>query len=140
MTKAEKMLVWLLRVFGGVTLLALVAVCMPSSWMAACHEWLGLGTFPDAPIADYLARSLSAFYAVMGGLVLLVSRDVRRYAAVITYVAVVCIAFGVASLIIDIRLALPTWWILSEGPSVIGLGAAILILQARAKREAEKTG
>lgn len=140
MIKAEKILVCLLRVFGGVTLLALVAVCMPSSWMAACHEWLGLGTFPDAPIVDYLARSLSAFYAIMGGLVLLISRDVRRYAAVITYVAVVCIVFGVTSLIIDIRLALPTWWIVGEGPFVAALGAVILILQTRAKRAAEKTG
>ncbi|MBL7133123.1 MAG: hypothetical protein ISS78_03410 [Phycisphaerae bacterium] len=136
MINREKMLVWLLRFFGGVMLLAVVAVCMPGSWMAACHEWLGLGKFPDAPIADYLARSLSAFYAIMGGLVLLISGDIRRYATIITYVAVVCIVFGVATLVIDVRLALPTWWIVGEGPFVAGLGVVILIVQARAKRGA----
>ncbi len=136
MIKADKALVWLLRIFGGMSLLAVVAVCMPGSWMAACHEWLGLGEFPDAPIVDYLARSLSAFYAIMGGLVLLISRDVRRHATIISYVAIVCIAFGGTLVAIDVRLALPTWWVVVEGPFVAGLGAVILILQARAQPQA----
>ena len=36
--------------------------------MAACHEAMGLGPFPDAPIVEYLARSVSAYYAMLGGL------------------------------------------------------------------------
>ena len=136
MIRAERTLVWLLRVFGGMGLLAVVAVCMPWSWMAAIHEWLRLGEFPDAPIVDYLARSLSAFYAIMGGLVLLVSRDVKRHATIISYVAIACIAFGGALVAIDVRLALPTWWVVIEGPFTAGLGAVILVLQVRAQPEA----
>lgn len=134
MTNAEKLLVWLLRLFGGVTLLALPTVFMPRSWMEDCHEWLGLGAFPDAPIIDYLARSVSTLYAIVGGLVLLVSRDVRRYAAVITYVAVVSIVFGAAVLVLDVHLALPAWWTVGEGPATVAVGVVILLLQAAVRR------
>jgi hypothetical protein len=43
-------------------------VAAPYSWMNAIHQWLGLGVLPDAPVAGYLARSTSAFYAMLGGL------------------------------------------------------------------------
>ena len=66
MTKSDKVLVLLLRIVGVGALFALVAVFMPVSWMAATHRWLGLGEMPTGPIVEYLARSLSAFYAIMG--------------------------------------------------------------------------
>ena len=68
MTKSDKALVILLRFVGVGSLSALVAVVMPSTWMAATHRWLGLGEMPTGPVVEYLARSLSAFYAVMGAL------------------------------------------------------------------------
>src|SRR5262249_6130926 len=66
MTKSDKALVILLRIVGVPALFALVAVFMPSSWMAATHRWLGLGEMPTGPVVEYLARSLSAFYAING--------------------------------------------------------------------------
>ena len=50
----------LLRLGGCLLLTAFVAVLLPVSWMAATHEWLGLGEFPRAPVVDYLARSVAA--------------------------------------------------------------------------------
>jgi hypothetical protein len=79
MTKSNKALVLLLRFMGVPALFALVAVVMPVSWMAATHRWLGLGEMPTAPVVEYLARSLSAFYAVMGALCLVVAADLERY-------------------------------------------------------------
>ena len=75
MTKSDKALVILLRFVGVGALFALVAVFMPFSWMAATHRWLGLGEMPTGPVVEYLARSLSAFYAVMGALCLVVAAD-----------------------------------------------------------------
>ena len=49
MTRADKALVLLLRFVGVGALFALVAVFMPSSWMAATHRWLGLGEMPTGP-------------------------------------------------------------------------------------------
>src|SRR6516164_8620568 len=69
MTKSDKVLVILFRYLLGIgSLFALVPVFVPVSWMAATHRWLGLGEIPIAPVVEYLARSLSAFYAVFGAL------------------------------------------------------------------------
>jgi len=47
----------LLQAFGAVTAIALVM--MPGSWMAAVHEWLGMGVLPDKPVVEYLAPPTS---------------------------------------------------------------------------------
>ena len=52
---------------GGVCLLALVPLWMPRAWIVAGHRWLGWGPFPDGPVAEYLARSVSALSAFYGG-------------------------------------------------------------------------
>ncbi len=64
-TRADKALVFLLRLVGVSSLLALAAVFMPVSWMVATHRWLGLGEMPVTPVVEYLARSLSACYALL---------------------------------------------------------------------------
>ena len=47
-----KPLVIILRVLGALGCIAVFAIVMPTSWMAAAHQWLGLGDFPDAPITQ----------------------------------------------------------------------------------------
>lgn len=134
--RAHQALPLLLRVIGFMGLLAIFAVFMPRSWMASCHEGMGLGPFPYKPggaITEYLARTVSAFYAVMGGLMWLVAGNVRRYAAVVTYLGMVFLVFGLVVLVIDIRLRMPVWWILTEGPFTFAMGAIILILHDKAK-------
>ena len=78
---------WLLRLFGIATLCAIPAIFMPRSWMDWCHRRIGLGPLPEGVIVDYLARSLSAFYAILGGILLICAHDIRRYSAIITYIA-----------------------------------------------------
>jgi hypothetical protein len=126
---SERFLKMLLRVVGTLAALGAFAVFMPTAWMARCHEWLGLGKFPEGAIVEYLARSLSAFYAMFGGLLILVSGDPRRHASVIRYVAVIGMVFGAAILVIDILIRLPLYWTLGEAGSVLPLGAVILVLQ-----------
>ncbi len=109
-------------------LLAIVAVFMPISWMAKVHEWAGLGEFPASPIVEYLTRSMSALYAAFGGLLLVVSRDVRRNRATVAYMAVIAIVFGIAILGIDLHAGLPLAWVLGEGPPTFLLGVILLAL------------
>src|SRR5215470_14742014 len=59
----DRLLVVLLRLFGGITCLALLATLLPTQWMAAAHAWLGLGPFPRAPLTEYLTRSIAGLYA-----------------------------------------------------------------------------
>lgn len=128
---AGRLLKVLLRAGGCASLLAVVAVVMPRAWMAACHARLGLGELPAGAIVEYLARSLSAMYAIVGGLMLLAAGDLRRHAPVITYLGLTHIVFAAAMLAIDLRIGLPWYWTAGEVASAGGFGAAILLLQAR---------
>ena len=78
MTRADKALVLLLCILGVGSLFALVTVFIPLSWIAAIHRWRGLGKMPVAPVVEYLARSVSAFYPLCG-LCLVLAFDLDRY-------------------------------------------------------------
>ena len=128
MTRSDKALVSLLRLVGVGALLAVVAVFMPSSWMAATHRWLGLGEMPTGPVVEYLARSLSAFYAVMGAVCLVLAADLERYRPLVRFLGV---AFALMSLVllgVDLAAGMPWWWSASEGPGGVVFGALLFVL------------
>lgn len=129
--RPEFLLRLVLRAVGSASLLALVAVVMPYTWMNATHEWLGLGPLPEAPIVGYLARSLSAFYALFGGLLWVLSFDLVRHQPTLRFLGVVIIAFGAVLLGIDWIENLPRYWRMGEGPFVMLLGTAISCLAWR---------
>lgn len=133
MQRREKLMVLLIRLDAGVLLCALFAIFLPTHWMQATHAWLGLGELPDLPIARYLTRSLSALYALRGGLVLFISFDVERYAPLVTFMAVTTIVFGLALVAIDLAAGMPWYWVLAEGPVIAGIWALILWLQKGVK-------
>jgi hypothetical protein len=123
------MLVFLLRYFLGIPgLFALVAVFMPQSWMAATHRWLGLGEMPTGPVVEYLARSLSATYAVFGALGLVVAADLDRYRPLVRFLGVAFALLGFVLLGVDVTAGLPWWWIAVEGPALIGVGTLMVFL------------
>src|SRR5262245_41157498 len=113
------MLVLVLRFCAAVLLLALVAVVMPFSWMAAIHVRLGLGELPDVPLMSYLTRSLSGLYAFHGALIWFLSTDVRRYAPVLRFLAWCSMAFGVGMVFLDLAVGMPVGWVVMEGPIIV---------------------
>jgi hypothetical protein len=125
---AQKWLAILLKLAGGVMLVAFAAIFMPTSWMAANHRWLGLGDFPASPLVDYLTRSVSALYGIHGGLYLVAARDVRRHAEVLRYLAAMNVVFGALMLGIDVHAGMPWYWSLCEGPPVLAFGVLLLAL------------
>ena len=74
-TQSDRLLTILLYFFGISGVLAVAVVCMPMSWMGSAHRWLGLGDMPTGPVVEYLTRSLSAFYALFGAVLLTCSRS-----------------------------------------------------------------
>ena len=128
MTRADKVVVLLLRFLGVGSLLALVPVFMPFSWMAATHRWLGLGEMPAAPVVEYLARSLSAFYALVGALCLLVAADLDRYRPLVRSLGVAFALLGLVFLFIDLAAGMPWWWIAAEGPATVVVSAVLFVL------------
>ena len=123
-----RLLVWLLRFAGAITLTAFLAMVMPFAWMQATHEWLGLGVFPETPIVEYLARSIAALYGFHGALLMVISRDPVRHRAVIWFVAAMNTLFGAMLVAIDYDAGLPARWTLLEGPPIVAFGIVIAFL------------
>jgi hypothetical protein len=140
MTRADKALVILLRLVGVTALFALVAVVMPSSWMAATHRWLGLGEMPTGPVVEYLARSLSAFYAVFGALCLVLTTDLDRYRPLVRFLGVAFSLMSVALLGVDLAAGMPWWWSASEGPGGVVFGALLFVLAGPGHKPRKQEG
>ncbi|MBI5690486.1 MAG: hypothetical protein HZC55_10355 [Verrucomicrobia bacterium] len=121
----EKILRLILRLVGSAALLAVLAVVMPYEMMDAIHGRLGLGRLPADPIVGYLARSLSAFYALVGALMWMLSGDVRRHRPTILFLGGAFIVFGIVLVGVDWVEGLPLWWRCGEGPWVSLIGVAI---------------
>lgn len=139
MTRQELLFKLFLRIIGTAALLALFAVFFPYSWMNAVHQWLGMGELPSEPIVGYLARSTSAFYAFLGGLLWVVSFDLRRHRMVLCYLGVVIVIFGAALLAVDVLEGMPIWWTVGEGPFNFVFGTVIFVLARKLhKRENER--
>jgi hypothetical protein len=128
---AQRYELWL-KIFlqlSGLTLaLAAVALFMPASWMAWAHQRMGMGQFPAAPIAEYLARLTSALYALLGVLVLLLARDIRRYSQLIA-----CMAIGIPAVSFSVALmclhqGMPLSWLVSDAISCVLFCVVTLVL------------
>ena len=89
---------WLLRLIGLSAILAIFAVVMPFSWMRGIHECLGLGEMPEGPIVEYLARSLSALYALVGFVFWYVSYRVEEYLGFVRLLGIRFLVFGIVLL------------------------------------------
>jgi len=134
MTNQRRFIKLFLRVMGSVSGLAVFAVVMPYSWMNAIHQWLGMGKLPDEPIVGYLARSTSAFYALLGGLLWTVSFHLHRNRLVLRYLGVAIIFFGIVLFVVDMVEGMPLFWKISEGPISVIFGAVILWFSHRIKQ------
>src|SRR6516165_9356442 len=129
MTKSDKVLVILFRYLLGIgSLFALIPVVMPWSWMAATHRWLGLGEMPTGPIVEYLARCLSAFYALVGALCIVMASDLDRYRPLVRFFGVCLALLGIVFTGVDLAAGMPWWWTALEGPGAVPVGALVYFL------------
>jgi hypothetical protein len=122
------LLVWLLGLSGAVQMLGALAVFLPTAWMAWTHAQLGLGEFPDAPLTQYLTRSIAALYCLHGGVMIVAARDVDRFRPLVRYLGWGDTAFGLAILAIDLAAPMPRSWTVFEGPPVAAVGLTLLWL------------
>jgi len=121
-------LVAVLRVSGAGMLFALVFVFCPFGWMVRINQSMGLEELVYTPVISYLIRTLSAMYAIIGGLFLFVSCDIERYCRLIRFLGAIAITAGIGVTVLDAILRLPIMWTALEGPMTIGLGAIMICL------------
>jgi hypothetical protein len=134
MTPADRLLTWLIRANAAVLLLAAVPFFFPTALMARTHADLGLGPFPEGRLTEYLTRSAAACYAMHGGVVLLLSTDVRRYRPLIPWVYRIHLLFAATVLGIDLFAGMPAWWTVAEAGTIGTVAVVILALNRRAAR------
>ena len=132
---SESWLRLLLRILGWICVLALIPLVMPRSWMDIGHRYLGLGEFPSAPIAEYLARSVCALCAFYGGLLLLLAGDVRRFLSIIRYQAVAIMTLSAVGIFAGVRAGVPAFLVIADALGCWILLMPILILAARLTSE-----
>lgn len=135
----KQMLVWLLRAAGIAMLCALVFVFCPFEWMAAIHRRIGLGELAYTSLLSYLIRTLSALYAILGAILLFMSRDPDRYRPLIGFLGVLAVLGGVGVTILDAVLHLPLFWTVAEGPLTILLGVALIVLIVTRKGDPDQS-
>ncbi|MBM79534.1 MAG: hypothetical protein CMJ78_02935 [Planctomycetaceae bacterium] len=121
----------ILRIAGVFGLFAIPAVFLPFSVMNEMHGHLGLGEMPEAPIVNYLARSLAAFYAGLSAAMLVTACDIRRYRPLIKYWSWMLVVMGFVMLGVDVHAGLPLSWTVFEGPPAVVVGFVMLRLHAQ---------
>lgn len=131
-----KILAWLLRLNALVLILALIPMLFPFSVMNTIHQWFGLGELPQAPITEYLTRSLSLVYALHGAVCLALAMDVKRYLPLIQLVAMFHFGFGLLILAIDLYAGLPWFWTIGEGPMITLFATFVYIFCNMCRNEA----
>jgi hypothetical protein len=128
----DTLLKWLLRAVGGVEVFAVPFIFFPLAWMAAVHDkLLGLGPLPSEPIVEYMARCLSAVYAVHGAVVFALSFDVARYRPLVRLVGGLHVFLGACVVFTDVSAGFPLLWVVVEGPGIAAGGVLILLLSWR---------
>jgi hypothetical protein len=132
---SESWLRLLLRILGWICVPALIPLFMPRSWLDVGHRFLGLGEFPTAPIAEYLARSVCALCAFYGGLLFLLAGDVRRFVSIIRYQAVAIMTLSAVGIFAGVRPGVPAYFVIADALGCWILLVPILILAARLNRE-----
>lgn len=138
MTPADRLLAWLIRANAAILLLAAVPVVFPTDLMARTHADLGLGEFARNPLTEYLTRSAAACYAMHGGMVLLLSADVRRYRPMIPWLYRIHLLFAATVLCIDLFAGMPAWWAASEAGTIATVAVVILAVNRWADRVAAR--
>ena len=128
MNTYEQFLIIILRVVGSVSLLALIFVFVPYSWMNTIHFQLGMGELPSNPIVGYLARSTSAFYALLGALLIVTSFNIQKHIEILKFLGIAISLMGLLLFWIDWYEGMPLFWKVWEGPFVFFLGIVLFFL------------
>ncbi len=112
----DRFLILFLRIVGTVSGSAALCAVMPLRAMDTVHRALGMGPLPNGPVVEYLARSTSAFYALLGALLWIISLDLPRYRPLVLLIGLAFVALGALLLWTDIKAELPWFWQIAEGP------------------------
>jgi hypothetical protein len=118
---------------------------MPYSWLVRGVELAEPGTEVGV-LVSYLSRLLSAFYVLLGAMMVLFSTDIRRYAGPIRLVALWSLMAVIGFLIYGAPALAKggfgwfIWFVASDVAFGFAMAVAILLLQWRIARHNRREG
>jgi len=128
-----------LRILSVIVMTAVFAAMLPMETMKLIHRQIGLGEMPESPIVEYLARSVSLFYAFHGAMIWYLASDLRRNLRFFRFYLRLSLVFAAGLFLVDLSAGLPWRWVLFEGPPAMLLIAVLLMgLRRVPKAEPEK--
>src|SRR5262245_57853065 len=117
---------WLLRMVGGVEMLAFGAVFMPRDWMEAIHTAMGLPELPQGPVFDSVMRQVSFSYGLHGLALWFIAADVGRYRPLVILTAIGYLLAGPVFILVDLRNGMPWTWMAGNGGACLLIGGLLL--------------
>jgi hypothetical protein len=114
---------------------ALPAALLPTEWMDAIHQGMGMGQLPRAPLVEYLTRSISLIYAAWAPLLVAFSLDLRRHLPLVRVFGWLTFLGGPAFFALDIAVGMPMAWAVTEGGAIFLFGVAMLGLEAAVRAQ-----
>jgi hypothetical protein len=126
-----QLLVWFLRLTAIMFLCAAPAIVMPTAWMRTIGRWPGLDDMPESALMEYLTRSVSALYVMMGASYWFLSCDVRRYLPLLRFTVYATLVFNVTILILDVMIPMPILWTVGEAVATMAWTLALWWLVRR---------
>ena len=122
-------------VFLGVAMLgAVVGLVMPWGMMVDIARVLGFDSLPYHPVVEYLARSLSGIYLMLGVVTLGLVRCVPDRLGPVRVLFGTLLGYGVVSGIINWWIQMPGWLVIGEMVSLIPVGLLGLWLCRRLRK------
>ncbi len=117
----------LLRVVGVVDCLAVTVAFLPWSLIEQVHSLVASGELSSEPAVEYLVRSVSVLHAMFGALLVLLSRDVPRYAELIRGLAKLTCVAGVLLFVVDRQAGVPLWWAIAQSGGLVTIGVFLVV-------------
>ena len=137
----ERALRFGLRCVGAGAAAGLIGVVLPQRVLGRALTGLGLGAFPDTPLAPvmvFLMRTLFGACFLGGVFFWMVSSDVCHYAAVVRFLGWASVFFGAIITLTDLGTGLPGWLRLIA-PVALTVGVAIVLLARLCGRTSQRS-
>ncbi|MFZ2656522.1 MAG: hypothetical protein WAX69_16435 [Victivallales bacterium] len=115
--------------------ISFLGVLLPWSFAVTRLNGLGAGIIPNDPMLNYWLRMAGGGFTMIGVIFAAILVAPNKYAVLIPLMAYLSIAEGIILLVSGLRLGLPPFPFLGDASFCIGIGAGLLLIQPRVKKE-----
>ena len=125
-TRGERLQRILLRVVAGILFTGLPGALLPRVAFEKLAWLVGEKQPPLTSLIIYVSGNAGYAYSVLGVLVWMMSRDVRRHSVLIRALGWLLVLGGPGYWSIDVQSGLPVWWTCIDSLGCVAMGCGLL--------------